>query len=154
MTNKFSFFLYKTLIVASLSVCFASVAAVSAYAESVESDEEWVCMPEGGKPAFVGVQGGTVPATVFYSGDKKETTAQAGLGSNDFLEAVQGDQETLAAENLIPFGFAEEARSPGSNVAVIVPKVRPEVLPSGVTKIYEQDFTGEELRVNEELSRM
>lgn len=154
MTNKFSFFLYKTLIVAGLSVCFAFVAAVSAYAESGESDEEWVCMPEGGKPAFVGVQGGTVPATVFYSGDKKETTAQAGLGSNDFLEAVQGDQETLAAENLIPFGFAEEARSPGSNVAVIVPKVRPWVLPSGVTKIYEQDFTGEELRVNEELSRM
>ncbi len=154
MTNKFSFFLHKTLLVAGLSICFASVGPISAFAEPAEADEEWVCMPEGGKPAFVGVQGGTVPATVFYSGDKKETTAQAGLGSNDFLEAVQGGKETLTAENLIPFGFKEEARNPGNNVAVNTPAALPRVLPSGITKIYEQGFTGDELRVNEELSRM
>ena len=101
-----------------------------------EDEGKWISMPEGGHPSFVGVQGGTVPASVYYNEDGSATT-QAGLGSNDFLEAVQGDEQNLTADNLIPFGYLEEA-SAMNNLASRGSQPLPRILPDNVTKIYEQ----------------
>ena len=47
------------------AIAAPAAAKVKAPADAkVKAKGEWVDMPEGGRPAFVGVQGGTVPATV------------------------------------------------------------------------------------------
>ncbi|MBQ4133876.1 MAG: hypothetical protein IJD04_09140 [Desulfovibrionaceae bacterium] len=110
-------------------------------------------MPEGGKPAFSGVQGGTVPASVYYTEDGSDVTTQAGLGSNDFLEAVQGDGRELTAENLVPFGYTEEDAS-SANLAGREPAPLPSILPRGVSKIYEQNLEDDLSLLTSELTRI
>lgn len=134
-----------------LGLSFLSMAS-NACAQPDEDNDEWVSMPEGGKPAFVGVQGGTVPATVFYSEDRKDTTTRVGFGNNDFLEAVHGSDESLVADNMIPFGFTDEVVATSSTLASNDPL--PRVLPRGVTKIFEHDSDNDVLFLGIELTRM
>ena len=145
----------KISLILAAAVCFAATATVApcpGWAEPAD-ESEWTSMPEGGKAAFVGVQGGTVPASVYYNEDGSELTTQAGLGSNDFLEAVQGEAGALSAENLIPFGVLEEVSASG-NLASRGVNELPRILPQGVGKIYEQDFENDTLLLTSELTRI
>ena len=152
MANNLKFITKKIFLASACSFCFI-FGAGQAFAQPSAADQEWVSMPEGGKTAFVGVQGGTVPATVFYTEDGTDTTTQAGLGSNDFLEAVQGESDSFTAENMVPFGFADETEVSG-NLAANSPDSLPRVLPSGIAKIYDQDFISDDLFMGNELNRM
>lgn len=155
MILKAKLLLKKVFLAASFSFClvlsFLSMAS-NVSTQPTEDGDEWVSMPEGGKPAFVGVQGGTVPATVFYSEDRKGTITQVGLGNNDFLEAVHGSDESLVAANMIPFGFTDELVGTSNKLAAN--DSLPRVLPYGVSKIYEQDYDNDVLFVGRELTRM
>lgn len=113
----------------TLSFCLSS-SAMAAPADAkakarAKSKGEWVDMPEGGRPAFVGVQGGTVPATVLAKdaakSESEATTTRPGLSSNDFLGAVRGNKESEMAGaeekgDLVPFGINETGK-PSSDVA-------------------------------------
>jgi len=152
MANNLKFIPKSIFLASACSLCLI-FGAGQASAQSADVDQEWVSMPEGGKTAFAGVQGGTVPATVFYTEDGTDTTTQAGLGSNDFLEAVQGESDSFTAENMVPFGFGDETEDSG-NLAANGSDSLPRVLPSGVAKIYDQDSISDDLFMGNELSRM
>ena len=114
-------------------------------------------MPEGGRAAFVGVQGGTVPATVFSS-ESEEQTAQVGLTDNDFLQVGLGhDSKMLASEEMVPFGYAEQKNS-NNNVASNSPKSslskQQRAVTKGFNKSFEEDQEPETLPLGGELTRI
>lgn len=153
-TNRYSIVLQLgCLALAVLLLPLVAFAEPEAGPEGDIDRDGWTSMPEGGKPAFVGVQGGTAPASVFYTEDGADITTQVGLGSNDFLEAVQGEERELTAENLIPFGYVEEV-SETANVASREPEALPRILPRGVTKIYDQELGNDLPLLTNELTRI
>lgn len=122
-----------------------------AYAKPAVDDDGWVTMPEGGRPAFAGVQGGTVPATVFTTPELEETTAQAGLTNNDFLQVVQGGASDMTASTeLVPVGFIDHSQGT-DNVASTEEVLNPA---RGLVKIYEQDQEMELDLIADELTRI
>ena len=138
--------------------CVFTFSPVLCFAKSAETGEEgWVSMPEGGRAAFVGVQGGTVPATVFSS-ESEEQTAQVGLTDNDFLQVGLGhDSKMLASEEMVPFGYAEQKNS-NNNVASNNPKgslsKQQKAVTKGFNKIFEEDQEPETLPLGGELTRI
>ena len=138
--------------------CAFTLSPVLCFAKSAEVAEDgWVSMPEGGRAAFVGVQGGTVPATVFSS-ESAEQTAQVGLTDNDFLQVGLGhDSNMVASEEMLPFGYAEQAKS-NNNVASNSPKSslskQQRAVTRGFNKIFEEDQEPETLPLGGELTRI
>ena len=70
---------------------FLFCAALLFLAISSESrgDNDWVDMPEGGKPAYMGIHGGTMPVSLLVSRDGSSLYTFVGRTGNDFLEALR-----------------------------------------------------------------
>lgn len=132
-----------------------------------KSKGEWVDMPEGGRPAFVGVQGGTVPATVLAKdaakSEAENTTTRPGLSSNDFLGAVRGNKDSEIAEaadkgDFVPFGINETGK-PSRDVASAdkngnQKKQNRKGLSKDFQKIFEYSYDSEAVLSIDELTRI
>ena len=119
-------------------------------------------MPEGGRAAFVGVQGGTVPATVFsanFASENEEQTAQVGLTGNDFLQVGLGRESSdlVANGEMLPFGYADQNNG-SHNLASNTPKAgisaQQKSLTHGFSKIFEEEQEPETLLLGGELTRI
>lgn len=150
------------------AIAAPAAAKVKAPADAkVKAKGEWVDMPEGGRPAFVGVQGGTVPATVLAKdaakSEAESTTTRPGLSSNDFLGAVRGNKDSETAESadkgdFVPFGINETVKS-SRDVASAdkngnQKKQNRRGLPKDFQKIFEYSYDSETVLSIDELTRI
>ena len=53
------------------------------------SDSEWLRMPAGGKPAYMGIHGGTMPVSLLVATDGSSLLGFVGQTGNDFLEVLR-----------------------------------------------------------------
>lgn len=53
------------------------------------NEDEWVTMPAGGKPAYMGIHGGTMPVSLLVSGDGSSLFTFVGRTGNDFLNVLR-----------------------------------------------------------------
>lgn len=51
--------------------------------------DEWVTMPEGARPAYMGIHGGTMPVSLLVSADGASLFTFVGRTGNDFLEVLR-----------------------------------------------------------------
>lgn len=54
-----------------------------------EGDDGWIVMPAGGRPAYMGIHGGTMPVSLLVAGDGASLFTFVGRTGNDFLEALR-----------------------------------------------------------------
>lgn len=66
-----------------------ALAGKSASDASNYDDTEWITMPAGGRPAYMGIHGGTMPVSLLVSGDGNALLTFVGRTGNDFLEALR-----------------------------------------------------------------
>lgn len=52
-------------------------------------DDGWVVIPAGGKPAYMGIHGGTMPVSLLVSGDGSSLFSFVGRTGNDFLDVLR-----------------------------------------------------------------
>lgn len=106
------------LVLAIFHFCQLACGGRSAHANPSDSppktDEGWVTMPAGGKPAYMGIHGGTMPVSLLVSGDGSSLLSYVGLTGNDFLEALREVYLPLPS-----FGNAtrDSATMPGINAS-------------------------------------
>lgn len=58
-------------------------------ADGTGADDGWVVMPAGGRPAYMGIHGGTMPVSLLVAGDGASLVTFVGRTGNDFLEALR-----------------------------------------------------------------
>ena len=56
---------------------------------NIQPEEPWVIMPAGGKPAFMGIHGGTMPVSLLVYGDGTSLVTFVGRTGNDFLDVLR-----------------------------------------------------------------
>lgn len=111
-----SFFL---LFLAFVPVMLVQLAFEPAYAQEnasvTQNDGGWVTIPAGGKPAYMGIHGGTMPVSLLVSEDHTSLFSFVGRTGNDFLETLRNAYLPLPS-----FGNSTRhkstALSPGRNV--------------------------------------
>lgn len=54
-----------------------------------EENSDWEKMPEGGKSAYLGIHGGTMPISLLVSGDGEALLTFVGRTGNDFLNVLR-----------------------------------------------------------------
>lgn len=59
------------------------------HANAADDAGKWVEMPAGGKPAYLGIHGGTMPVSLLVTGDGAALLTFVGRTGNDFLEALR-----------------------------------------------------------------
>lgn len=87
------------------------------YLSWATTDEPWVVFPPGGKPAYMGIHGGTMPVSLLVSDDGASLLTFVGRTGNDFLEVLRRSQKQgqyqgstdQAWKEAIPFVFAGNA---------------------------------------------
>ncbi len=52
-------------------------------------EEEWITVPAGGRPAYMGIQGGTMPVSLLVVGNGEALLTFVGRTGNDFLEVLK-----------------------------------------------------------------
>lgn len=62
---------------------------LSARETSTQSEEPWIVMPAGGRPAFMGIHGGTMPVSLLVYGDGTSLVTFVGRTGNDFLDVLR-----------------------------------------------------------------
>lgn len=72
------------LLLLALPVQTATGASLSAEADA----GGWTIMPTGARPAYMGIQGGTMPVSLLVNGDGSSLVTFVGRTGNDFLEEV------------------------------------------------------------------
>lgn len=99
--NKKSFFLFflvgflfahiSLFILPIINDCHSVFAAQNAAESKINVDEQsgWVEMPAGGKPAYMGIHGGTMPVSLLVSDDGASLLSFVGRTGNDFLEVLK-----------------------------------------------------------------
>ena len=101
------------------------VNAATAWASG--DDDGWVVMPAGGRPAYMGIHGGTMPVSLLVSGDGASLFTFVGRTGNDFLEALRATDmplpsllnATVARSMAVPGGAALFAGNATSSLPVI-----------------------------------
>lgn len=68
-----------------IALIFLAVAALAAGGD----DEEWITVPAGGRPAYMGIQGGTMPVSLLVVGNGEALLTFVGRTGNDFLEVLK-----------------------------------------------------------------
>lgn len=53
------------------------------------AEDEWVTMPAGARPSYMGIHGGTMPVSLLVSGDGSSLLGYVGQTGNDFLEVLR-----------------------------------------------------------------
>lgn len=56
---------------------------------AISNNDDWVNMPAGAKPAYVGIHGGTMPISLLVSDDGSSLLSFAGRTGNDFLQTLR-----------------------------------------------------------------
>lgn len=99
--NKKSFFLFFLVgfLFAQISLFFLPLinGSASVFAEekareakeSADGQSGWVEMPAGGKPAYMGIHGGTMPVSLLVSDDGSSLLSFVGRTGNDFLDVLR-----------------------------------------------------------------
>lgn len=87
----FLLFFFVQLYLISLSdQNFLEVKASENSPKKVNSDSsQWVEMPAGAKPSFMGIHGGTMPVSLLVSADGSSLLSYVGQTGNDFLEILR-----------------------------------------------------------------
>lgn len=96
-------------------------------ARASDGDDGWVVMPAGGRPAYMGIHGGTMPVSLLVSGDGASLVTFVGRTGNDFLEALRATDmplpsllnATVARSMSVPGGAALFAGNATSSLPVI-----------------------------------
>ena len=57
--------------------------------ELTEQEDQWVEMPAGAKPSYMGIHGGTMPVSLLVSDDGSSLLSFVGQTGNDFLEVLR-----------------------------------------------------------------
>ena len=105
-----------------------SLAAVAAPQQAgADADEGWVVMPAGGRPAYMGIHGGTMPVSLLVAGDGASLFTFVGRTGNDFLEALRATDlplpsllnATVARSRAVTGGAALFAGNATSSLPVI-----------------------------------
>lgn len=90
-------------------------------------DDGWVVMPAGGRPAYMGIHGGTMPVSLLVAGDGASLFTFVGRTGNDFLEALRSTDmplpsllnATVARSRAVTGGAALFAGNATSSLPVI-----------------------------------
>lgn len=109
-----------------LALLAASLSGV-APAWAADDDDGWVVMAAGGRPAYMGIHGGTMPVSLLVSGDGASLFTFVGRTGNDFLEALRATDmplpsllnATVARSMAVPGGAALFAGNATSSLPVI-----------------------------------
>ena len=91
------------------------------------ADDGWVVMPAGGRPAYMGIHGGTMPVSLLVAGDGASLFTFVGRTGNDFLEALRATDmplpsllnATVARSRAVTGGAALFAGNATSSLPVI-----------------------------------
>ena len=54
-----------------------------------QAEGPWIVMPAGGRPAFMGIHGGTMPVSLLVYGDGTSLVTFVGRTGNDFLDVLR-----------------------------------------------------------------
>ena len=92
-----------------------------------DGDDGWVVMPAGGRPAYMGIHGGTMPVSLLVAGDGTSLFTFVGRTGNDFLEALRATDmplpsllnATVARSRAVTGGAALFAGNATSSLPVI-----------------------------------
>ena len=104
----------------------ASLTALAA-PEAPAPDDGWVVMPAGGRPAYMGIHGGTMPVSLLVAGDGASLFTFVGRTGNDFLEALRATDvplpsllnATMAHSHAVAGGAALFAGNATSSLPVV-----------------------------------
>lgn len=83
--KRYTFFL--TLI--ALLLTARPVYALPTDKKPTVREDEWISMPAGGRPAYMGIQGGTMPVSLLVAGNGEALLTFVGRTGNDFLEVLK-----------------------------------------------------------------
>lgn len=62
---------------------------LSTLENSPQAEGPWIVMPAGGRPAFMGIHGGTMPVSLLVYGDGTSLVTFVGRTGNDFLDVLR-----------------------------------------------------------------
>lgn len=87
----FSLFLASIFLLAAfwLHPCLPDAQSWAAADQKQQKIDDWVSMPAGAKPAYMGIHGGTMPVSLLVSGDGESLFTFVGRTGNDFLEVLR-----------------------------------------------------------------
>lgn len=83
------------LTLAGLRAAVAAPERPGADRAATGDDDGWVVMPAGGRPAYMGIHGGTMPVSLLVAGDGTSLFTFVGRTGNDFLEALRATDMPL-----------------------------------------------------------
>lgn len=84
-----TFFIGIFLLTGILFYCSPTEAAGKAEITENKEDSQWVEMPAGAKPSYMGIHGGTMPVSLLVSDDGSSLLSFVGRTGNDFLEVLR-----------------------------------------------------------------
>ena len=95
--------------------------------EAPKADDGWVVMPAGGRPAYMGIHGGTMPVSLLVADDGASLFTFVGRTGNDFLEALRATDmplpsllnATMARSQAVARGAALFAGNATSSLPVV-----------------------------------
>ena len=110
-----------------LILTLAGASPAGAAPERPDADDGWVVMPAGGRPAYMGIHGGTMPVSLLVAGDGASLFTFVGRTGNDFLEALRATDmplpsllnATVARSRAVTGGAALFAGNATSSLPVI-----------------------------------
>ncbi len=115
-------YLFFLTLIAILSISLPAY-SVPTDKKSSANEDEWTSMPAGGRPAYMGIQGGTMPVSLLVAGNGKALLTFVGRTGNDFLEvlkatdlplpslpviALSGEKLAAHQDKLQPFGLSDQ----------------------------------------------
>lgn len=96
-------------------------------AKAASSSSDWVIMPAGARPTFMGIHGGTMPVSLLVAADGSALISFVGHTGNDFLnmlrrKSMRAPSFLQSQKQLSPLSLPNRsnltAGSPGSNMPV------------------------------------
>ena len=81
-------YLFFLTLIAILSISLPAY-SVPTDKKSSANEDEWTSMPAGGRPAYMSIQGGTMPVSLLVAGNGKALLTFVGRTGNDFLEVLK-----------------------------------------------------------------
>ncbi len=85
-------------------------------AAPLDAGEQWVTMPAGARPAYMGIHGGTMPVSLLIAGDGGSLLSFVGRTGNDFLEAIKALKLPLPSMLNATLSSAEQGESLSHNL--------------------------------------
>ncbi|MDE5831790.1 MAG: hypothetical protein K2H64_02195 [Desulfovibrio sp.] len=80
------------------------------------AEDGWIEMPAGGKPAYMGIHGGTMPVSLLVSPDGTSLYTFVGRTGNDFLEVLRESYTPLPSFGNTTRPSPFSAKLPGASL--------------------------------------